>query len=53
MSRDGLFRGVVLRGVHAALPSTENHKVQKFKLRDRGITPASWDREAAGIKLAR
>ena len=36
-----------------ALPATENGKVQKFKLRERGITAAAWDREAAGIKLAR
>ncbi len=37
----------------AALPSTENGKVQKFKLRERGITPQTWDREAAGIQLKR
>ena len=36
-----------------ALPATENGKVQKFKLRERGITPAAWDREAAGIQLKR
>jgi crotonobetaine/carnitine-CoA ligase len=35
------------------LPATENGKVQKFKLRERGITPNTWDREAAGYKLAR
>jgi crotonobetaine/carnitine-CoA ligase len=35
------------------LPSTENGKVQKFKLRDRGVTGTTWDREAAGYKLAR
>jgi crotonobetaine/carnitine-CoA ligase len=37
----------------AALPSTENGKVQKFKLRERGITGQTWDREAAGIQLKR
>jgi crotonobetaine/carnitine-CoA ligase len=37
----------------AALPSTENGKVQKFKLRERGITAQTWDREAAGIQLRR
>lgn len=37
----------------AALPSTENGKVQKFKLRERGVTPQTWDREAAGIQLKR
>jgi crotonobetaine/carnitine-CoA ligase len=26
------------------LPTTENGKVQKYKLRERGITPATWDR---------
>jgi crotonobetaine/carnitine-CoA ligase len=33
------------------LPVTENGKVQKFKLRERGVTPRAWDREAAGYKL--
>ena len=37
----------------ATLPATENGKVQKFKLRERGITETTWDREAAGYKLAR
>ncbi len=32
----------------AALPMTENGKVQKFRLRERGVTEASWDREAGG-----
>ena len=31
----------------ADLPRTENGKVQKFKLRERGVTPAAWDRQAA------
>lgn len=31
------------------LPRTDNGKVQKFKLRERGITPDTWDREGAGI----
>jgi crotonobetaine/carnitine-CoA ligase len=35
------------------LPATENGKVQKFKLRERGISASTWDREAAGYKLAR
>jgi len=29
------------------LPMTENGKVQKYKLRERGLTAAAWDREAA------
>jgi carnitine-CoA ligase len=28
------------------LPTTENGKVQKYKLRERGVTAAAWDREA-------
>jgi crotonobetaine/carnitine-CoA ligase len=37
----------------AALPTTENGKVQKYKLSERGVTGATWDREAAGYKLKR
>jgi crotonobetaine/carnitine-CoA ligase len=28
-----------------ALPMTENGKVQKYRLRERGVTPETWDRE--------
>jgi crotonobetaine/carnitine-CoA ligase len=35
------------------LPLTENGKVQKFVLRERGVTPTTWDRESAGIELGR
>ncbi len=28
------------------LPTTENGKVQKYKLRERGVTAAAWDRQA-------
>jgi len=35
------------------LPLTENGKVQKFKLRERGVTAATWDREAAGYQVRR
>jgi crotonobetaine/carnitine-CoA ligase len=35
------------------LPRTENGKVQKYKLRDQGVTPETWDREAHGYKLRR
>lgn len=35
------------------LPTTENGKVQKYKLTERGITDAAWDREAVGYKLRR
>lgn len=37
----------------AALPKTENGKVQKFKLREQGVTPTTWDREAAGYEVVR
>lgn len=36
-----------------ALPTTENGKVQKFRLREMGVTPDTWDREAAGYQVAR
>jgi len=29
------------------LPRTENGKVQKFKLRERGVGPTTWDRDSA------
>jgi crotonobetaine/carnitine-CoA ligase len=35
------------------LPATENGKIQKFKLRERGVTEAAWDRESAGYRLKR
>ncbi|OZI39261.1 ATP-dependent acyl-CoA ligase [Bordetella genomosp. 1] len=35
------------------LPRTENGKIRKFQLRDEGITPDTWDREAAGYRVAR
>ena len=35
------------------LPATENGKIQKYKLRERGITEQTWDREAAGITVRR
>ncbi len=35
------------------LPATENGKIQKFKLRERGIGASTWDREAVGYKVKR
>jgi carnitine-CoA ligase len=35
------------------LPKTPTGKVQKYALRERGITAATWDRVQAGIKLAK
>ncbi|OPZ43706.1 MAG: Long-chain-fatty-acid--CoA ligase [Actinobacteria bacterium ADurb.BinA094] len=31
------------------LPRTENGKVRKVALRERGVGPSTWDREAAGV----
>lgn len=35
----------------ADLPRTESGKVRKDQLRDEGVTPDTWDREAHGLKL--
>jgi crotonobetaine/carnitine-CoA ligase len=35
------------------LPLTENGKVRKFMLRERGISTSTWDREAAGVEVPR
>jgi len=35
------------------LPKTPTEKVEKFRLRERGITESTWDREKAGITLKR
>jgi crotonobetaine/carnitine-CoA ligase len=37
----------------AHLPTNESGKIQKFKLRERGVTAATWDRQAAGYELKR
>lgn len=37
----------------AELPRTENGKVQKFKLRERGRGERTWDREAVGYMIRR
>jgi crotonobetaine/carnitine-CoA ligase len=36
-----------------ALPYTPTNKVQKFRLRERGITPTTWDARVAGFKAQR
>ena len=36
-----------------ALPLTPNGKVQKYILRERGVTADTWDRDAAGIAVRR
>jgi crotonobetaine/carnitine-CoA ligase len=35
------------------LPHTPTGRVQKFKLRERGLTPATWDAVAAGFEVQR
>lgn len=35
------------------LPKTSNGKVQKFKLREEGVSDNTWDREAAGVQVRR
>jgi crotonobetaine/carnitine-CoA ligase len=36
-----------------SLPYTPTNKVQKYMLRERGVTPATWDRKAAGFETIR
>lgn len=36
-----------------ALPKTPTGKIQKFALRERGVTASTWDRVTAGIELKR
>jgi crotonobetaine/carnitine-CoA ligase len=35
------------------LPQTPTGRVQKFKLRDRGVTSETWDRDAEGFEVKR
>jgi crotonobetaine/carnitine-CoA ligase len=35
------------------LPKTENGKIQKFKLRETGVTATAWDLDASGYRLRR
>jgi crotonobetaine/carnitine-CoA ligase len=36
-----------------SLPKTPTERVQKYQLRQAGITANTWDREKAGIKIER
>ncbi|WP_028205158.1 AMP-binding protein [Paraburkholderia nodosa] len=36
-----------------ALPKTPSERVEKYRLRAEGVTPDCWDRERAGVMLAR
>lgn len=35
------------------LPRTPTNKVEKYLLRERGLTPDTWDRESVGMRVAR
>ena len=35
------------------LPKTPTERIQKYLLKQAGVTENSWDREKAGIKLKR
>ena len=37
----------------AELPLTANGKIEKYRLRERGVTNETWDREVAGVVLVR
>jgi crotonobetaine/carnitine-CoA ligase len=39
--------------IRSTLPKTPSERVEKFKLKEEGITEDCWDREAAGIELQR
>jgi crotonobetaine/carnitine-CoA ligase len=39
--------------IRESLPKTPSERVDKFKLKEEGITDDCWDREAAGIELQR
>jgi crotonobetaine/carnitine-CoA ligase len=34
-----------------SMPKTPTGKIQKFTLRDNGLTATTWDRVAAGVKI--
>lgn len=36
-----------------ALPKTPTERTQKYLLKQAGVTPGTWDREAAGLKVTR
>jgi crotonobetaine/carnitine-CoA ligase len=35
------------------LPKTPSQRIQKYKLRDEGVTGDTWDREAHGYEVRR
>ena len=36
-----------------SLPKTPTERVQKYLLKQAGVTPNTWDREKAGLKVTR
>jgi len=36
-----------------ALPKTPTERIQKYVLKEAGVTPTTWDREKAGVKVTR
>jgi crotonobetaine/carnitine-CoA ligase len=36
-----------------ALPKTPTERVQKYLLKEAGVTPNTWDREKAGVEVKR
>jgi crotonobetaine/carnitine-CoA ligase len=53
--RDKLAYFMIPRYVRVldALPKTPTQKVEKHRLREAGITPDTWDRDAAGVRVER
>jgi acyl-CoA synthetase (AMP-forming)/AMP-acid ligase II len=39
--------------IRDAMPKTPSERVEKFKLKNEGITDDCWDREAEGVEFAR
>jgi len=35
------------------LPKTPTNRIEKYRLREAGITEQTWDREKAGVKIKR
>ena len=35
------------------LPKTPTNRIEKYRLRQQGVTASTWDREKAGIKIRR
>ena len=35
------------------IPKTPTGKMEKYRLRERGVTATTWDRVAAGVRLNR